>query len=197
MPDIGGVLADFRSTVVTGLAPYQPNILPDYPNPLPTAGSILPTLVTTGHPIQFHILKRMENHQAQVVIYDLDPGKPMPYINDVEPEFTSPMISGQGFYNLSFARSIKSIVVEIWAPDHGSRGEISNVVREQLGDYFRIYHADGTTTLLRYMNEHTWDREQVDTIYIRSLYYTADYVEVTQIDVTTVIEAISTLTVEQ
>lgn len=196
MPGIGEVLATFRSVVITGLAPYQPNVPPDYPNPLTTAGTIIPTLITTGHPIQFHILKRMENHQAQVVIYDIDPGKPMPYINDVEPEFTSPIISGQGYYNLSFGRAIKSVVVEIWSPDHNQRGVIADLIRQQLGDYFRIYHSDGTTTLLKYMNEHTWDREQVDTIYIRSLFYTADYVEVTKVYVSEVVEALSTLTVE-
>jgi len=196
MASLDIVLNDFKTAVLTGLAPYQPNLPPTYPNPGPHAGEIVPTLVTAGHPIQYHILARMENGLGQVAVYDQGPGKPMPYIDEVTPSFTSPMVSGQGTVLYEVARSLQQIIVEIWAPGREERRGISGRIRRLLGDYFRLYHADGTVTLLRFTNQVDWDQEQVDTIYIRRMYYMADYVEVLDVDVTTVTEAISTLTIQ-
>ena len=71
------MMDDFKSAIISGIAPFQPNLPPTYPNPDPRAGTIVSTIVGVGHPIQFHVLARLENTLGQVVIYDTGVGKPM------------------------------------------------------------------------------------------------------------------------
>jgi hypothetical protein len=177
MPGLDVMLADFKTVLISGIAPYQPDLPPTYPNSDPRAGGIVSTIVGTGHPIQFHVLARLENGLGQIGVYDSGPGKPMPYVNQVKASFTSPIISGAGTITYELGRSIQQVVVEVWASSHKYRRDISDVVRVFLGDYYRITHDDGTVTLLRYTSLKDWDQDQVDSIYVRRLYYMADYVE--------------------
>jgi hypothetical protein len=197
MPGLDGLMDDFKSAIITGIAPYQPNVPPDYPNAAPTAGQIVSTIVGVGHPIQFHVLARLENQLGQVVVYDTGVGKPMPFINAVQPSFTSAIVSGAGSVNYQYSRSIQQLVVEVWASSREQRRGISDVIRQWvIGDYLRLYHADGTISLIRYTNSKDWDADQVDSIYVRRIYVSADFVEVQSSAIYEVEEAISTLTVE-
>ena len=177
MPGLDGMMDDFKSALISGIAPFQPNLPPTYPNPGPYAGTIVSTIVGVGHPIQFHVLARLENSLGQIVVYDDGPGRPLPIINAVEPTFVTPLISGAGTAYYQAARSVQPIVVEVWASSRPQRQAISDVVRQFVGDYYRLPHSDGTTTLFRFITMKDWDQDQVDTIYVRRLYCTADYTE--------------------
>lgn len=196
MPGLDGVMDDFKSAIISGIAPFQPNLPPTYPNPDPRAGTIVSTGVGVGHPLQFHVLARLENSLGQVAVYETGVGKPMPYINSVTPSFTSTIISGAGTITYELGRSVEQLVVEVWASQRKYRQAISDVIRQFLGDYYRITHSDGTVTLFRFTTMKDWDQDQVDTIYVRRLYYMADYVETGTYAVQEVTEAVTTLTVE-
>lgn len=197
MAGLDQVLDDFHSLILTGLAPYQPNIPPTYPNPAPTAGTIVPTLVTVGHPIQYHVLARLENDMAQVAVYDWGVGKPLPFLDTQTPELTVAPISGQGSENLAIGRSIQEIVVEVWANSRPNRRAIADIIRSDIvGDYVRIYHADGTVTMMRFTHMLDFDEEQTDTIYVRRMHFIADYVEVQTLTTYVIEEVVTTVTLE-
>ena len=196
MPNIDTVLSDFKTSVLVPLlAPFQPQILPSYPNTDPRAGTISPTLIITGHPIQLYMLERLENKQCVVAIY-ADKSDPhevlMPYINQAQYS-NIVTLSGtppDGIAYKETGMSVRRIFVEVWAWSHESREAIGDVIRPYLTDAFRVNHAsDGQISLFVYRNQIDYDNEQTDTIYVRRFNYECSFTTTVPFNVTEVLEA--------
>lgn len=91
MPSIDQVLDNLKHNVTVGCVPYQPNVPPNFINNDPRAGTILSTIFGVGHPIQYHVTTRLENHLAQVAFYSSKTEKLYPYINRDVAELTVPL----------------------------------------------------------------------------------------------------------
>jgi hypothetical protein len=180
-----------QATITNILAPYQPN-LSGYPNASPLAGGIPSTLVTAGHPLQIKVMERLENKMSQVAIYDAPPEKIFPYVNAM-PIGTD----GNGNAVVETAASSKKVVFEIWTYDRTSLAKIRNILRSQLGDFFRQTEADGTISLFRYNQDVPLFNEQKDSVYIVQLHYMCDFTVTTTLYAgTDVTEASLTVTEE-
>lgn len=169
MAFIDDVLDSLAVNVGAALAPFQPNIPPNYPNGAPTAGYIPPTLIAAGHPIQVKVLTRLENHQAQVSVYAGKTERVMPYYDSLS------VISTPGGDTTQTGRSEKQVLIEVWSYDRPSRAKITNVIRGYMGDFFRQPEVDTTVTSLMYNSVQEFDDEQSDSVYVSQLYYVADF----------------------
>ena len=177
MPGIDAVMRMLKTNIANAIAPYQPNIPPLYPNPDPRAGSILPTLVARGHPIQYHVLARLENHSAQIAIWDDGKGERVfSYVDRTIPTLSSALPSGAFTSYYETGRSIKGVCIEIWTPAIEHREVLSDVVRAFMSDAYRQTEVDGTITLFRYREIHDVDTQEKDTVYVRQFWYDADFV---------------------
>jgi len=177
MAFLDDVMDQLAVSVGAFLAPFQPNLPPDYPNAQPSAGYIPPTIIGAGHPIQVKVLHRLENHMAQVSIYPYTTEKVMPYY-DSQKLITLP----NGLETFQTGRSEKAMIIEVWSYDRPTRAAISNVIRGYLGDFYRQTELDTTTTTLRFAHAEPFDNEQSDSVYVQKMFYVADF-DVLQIPV--------------
>jgi hypothetical protein len=170
MAYLSDVLESLADAIEAQLAPYQPNLLPDYPNAAPTAGQIPSTLVGPGHPLQYPVMERLENKQATVVIYG---GK----LEQTPGDYLPTIMTAPGVYTQfeEVARSKKEVVIEIWSYDYPSREAITNLIRSFTGDYVRLTENDGTTTIHTYIRTVPFDQEQNDSLYINQMFLWSDY----------------------
>ena len=169
--DVADTLVDAINAM---LAPYQPNLPPDYINAAPTAGTIPSTLTAPGHSLQFNVMLRLENKQSTIVVYDGKVETAMPFLN--ETDHLPLMANGDGTFSSvsEVSRSIKEFVIEIWTYNQDSRKVLSDLVRGFFGDFLRLTEADGTTTIHRYTRTVKHDTEQRDSLYINQIYLMSD-----------------------
>jgi hypothetical protein len=202
--DLDGAMDQLAQQVATWCAPYQPNIPIINPNPAPTAGQIPPTLIAYGRPIQTHVMKRLENKLSQIALFDTDKGGVFPFVNrgaslveyEVQPN-PSTGVPGSGTEYFEIGREKKQIVVQVWSYSYESRKAISQIIRNSIGDAYRLHHPDGTITLLKYQVQRTMDFEQVDSVYVRNFMYEADFTEVAETPFTEVITIDPVVTIGQ
>lgn len=189
MASLDEIAAAVKADIIAALAPLQPNIPPTYPNSDPRAGTIAPTLVTTGEPLQYYVLERLENHYAQVAVFFANGKvKPMPYTNASRATIKR-IVAGQGTYNLEVGRGTKDMTIEVWAYDNASRAAIGDAIAAHFGDVYRVTGlSDGTTALMRFEPPMDHDNEQLDSVYIREFTVNVDFTLTEQYDVATVIE---------
>lgn len=192
MADIFEAMDKMADVVVSALAPYQPNVPPDYLNPALTAGEIPSTVIGVGQPIQVHLMERMENGLGQVAIWDVRGGKAIPTLSreplNVYKEGTAEPKEGVQYEEV--ARFEKLVYVQCFAPTNEYRNKLGDLVLAAFGEGLRISHADGTVTLVRRTNFENINDEQVDTLYQRALIYRADVSMTQPRDVTEVTEAV-------
>lgn len=188
MASIDVVLDSLKDVIGAALAPYQPEVLPDYPNDSPLAGTIPPTLTAAGYAIQVHVMRRLENKMASVAIFDMKVSKPFPFVNR-EPSLVK--VSGgagavqTGVEYFEVAREKKLVCVQTWAPTRDIRRAVSDIIRASLRDSYRIHHAaDGSVTILKFVSEEDRDQEQADSVYQRELRYEADITTTIMTDAT-------------
>lgn len=182
------VLRDIRTDLASVLAPYQPNLPPNFPNLAPTAGMIPPTLVTSGHPTQYWLLERLENKYCQITIFvDKNKENDVPYLSVYNPttNIVTTLTSQLVTYESSRAR--KTLTVQVWAFSQPTRDAIIQVLVGRFGDFFRVYDArDNTTTLLRYESTDYHDAEMNDSVFVAEVSLSADATFTTTVEVTTV-----------
>lgn len=202
MPNITEVLTDTKTNVLVPLlAPYQPDVPPNYPNSAPTAGTIPPTLITTGHPLQYEVTTRLENQQCHVALYQDENDKSdvlTPYINQEQYE-NIVSLSGSppgGVAYRSVGRSVRRVFLDVWAYSATTRQAIGDLLRQYLTDVFRVTHSDGTVTLFTISNQIDWDGQQNDTIFIRRFQWECDFVVTEPVNVTEILEAQARLKVK-
>lgn len=202
MASLDIAMEDLAIQIGTWLLPYQPNIPILYPNTRPTAGQIPATLIARGYPIQTHVMKRLENKMAQVSVYDAKDGTVFPFVErfPVQVNYTSPGdpahgVPASGNELWEVAREKKRFVVDIYASDADKRQSICDLLRVLLRDAYRLRHADGTLTLLKYLKQESEDYEQVDTVYVRDYIFEADISETITVDATQVLKIQSTVKV--
>jgi hypothetical protein len=202
MTNIDAVLTDTNTNILVPLlAPYQPSVLPDYPNPLPTAGQIPPTLVTTGHPLQYNVTTRLENKQCQTALYEDENDKAdklTPYINHVAYE-NQPTLSGtppSGIVYRSVGRSVRRVFLDVWAYSGPTRAAIGDLLRQYLTDVFRVTHSDGTISLFTFRNQIDWNGQEIDSIFVRRFQFECDFVVTIPVNVTEILEAQARLAVK-
>lgn len=174
MADIDEVTDSLAFHISEYLKPYQPDCPPMYPNPLPTAGKIPPTLIAAGYPIQVHVMKRLENHMAQVATFDLKPGAVFPFYNRFAVTNSLRGTAEVGTESFDETREKKQVAIQIWCTTKIERQMLSALVRTKIGDAYRIHHLDGSLTLFKYIKLETEDYEQVDSVYVRTYLYEAD-----------------------
>jgi hypothetical protein len=172
MAFIDDVLDTLAIQVNTILAPFQPNLPPTYPNTATTAGQIVPTLTTTGHPIQTKVKARLANKYAQVSIYSGKVERVMPYIDDYD---AIAVVGQPGQAVREVGRSQKDVIVEVWAFDRPSRRAIQDRIRAGLTDVSRQTETDTTVTTLRFANIVDFDDEQSASLYVAQMHYSADF----------------------
>lgn len=176
MADIDEVLDDLAFAVSEFLKPFQPDAPPMYPNPLPTAGMIPATLIASGYPIQTHVMKRLENHLAQVATFDMKEGSVFPFYNRFA--VTNNLVGGTaevGTESFDETREKKRVAIQVWCATKVERQALSALVRTKIGDAYRLHHPDGSLTLFKYIKLETEDYEQVDSVYVRTYTYEADF----------------------
>jgi hypothetical protein len=194
MADLDQVMDDTAAQINTWLAPYQPNIPFLFPNTAQTAGVIPATLIAAGYPIQQHVMKRLENKLTQVSVFDLKQGTVFPFINRGPEQITlGTGTPASGTEYVEIGREKKRIAVQVWAYSKDSRQSIAQLLRLNLGDNYRLRHADGTLTLFKYVKQESEDYEQSDSVYVRTFTFDADFTEVLGVPVTTVVETITNI----
>jgi hypothetical protein len=174
MADIDEVLDSLAFHVSEIIKPYQPDARPMYPNPLPTAGQIPATLIASGYPIQNHVMKRLENHLAQVATFDLKPGSVFPFYNRFAVTNDVRGTAEVGTESFDETREKKQVAIQVWCSTKVERQALSKLIRTGIGDAYRIHHLDGSLTLFKYIKLETEDYEQVDSVYVRTYLYEAD-----------------------
>lgn len=181
MGDVDSACDELALQISLWIAPYQPDMPPIYPNPLPTAGQIPATLCAAGYPIQPHVMKRLENHLAQIAIFDLKPGAVFPFYHRFAPVSSMTGDPGVGTETFEVAREKKQVAVQIWAATRDERQAISSLaVRQTMRDAYRLHQSDGSLTLFKYVKLESQDYEQVDSVYVRTFLYEADITELGQ-----------------
>lgn len=192
MASLEQVARDLKGEVLAALAPYQPSIPPNYINLDTRAGTIFPTLVTTGEPQQYYVLERLENNSCQVAIYfaDNQGGSEQNNINMGTATKMLPIVAGQTTYWLEVGRATKQFNVDVWAFDKDSRDAIGEVLRQRWGDYFRLTcPTDATIELFRMSPPEDLDQEQLDSVYVRRFKIICDYTITRSYDASTVVTA--------
>lgn len=181
------VVDDFRANLVNTLAPYQPSIPPLYINTAPTAGTIAPTLVTSGHPLQYPLTERLENSACQItVFFDKGKEKRNSYINDVNPTTLTPGLTIAQQISYEHSRSIKNVIIQIWAYSHPTREALADIFLAAYGDVYRLKHSDGMTSLFRYEQRNDNDMQMLDSVYLTEFIYAVDATMTVNYEVTTV-----------
>jgi hypothetical protein len=165
MAYIDDIIDTLVTAINTQLAPYYPNLPPDYPNAASTAGQLPSCLVAPGKPIQYPVTTRLENKQATVVVYDGPLERDMPFLNE-QP-------ANQEITEIS--RAEKQLIIEVWSYDQPTRRAITNQIRALIGDFIRLTESDGTTTVHRYTRTVKQDSDQKDSVYINQVYLMSDY----------------------
>lgn len=201
MPFVEGALDTLADGISAYLAPFQPQVLPDYPNTDPRAGSIVATYVAPGHPVQIDMNERLEAHGAVVCMFAGKVNKREPYVNDFNPGNTnwvetSPGPPAQYAAFLEITRDNHEVLIQVWATTYEARAAISNLISQMLGDHFRQTELDGTVTVIRYTNTVPFDDEQNDSIYVDQIHVMADYTITAPLEATQVIETTVTLELE-
>lgn len=200
MAIVEDVMETIADNITAYLAPYQPNLPPDHANADPHAGGIVATLVGTGHPIQYHVTERLENHQAQIGIYALKPEKSIPFFNEFDSDPSQyqqqdPLNLNHYTATFEVARSQKAVVIEVWADTYERRRDITRLLRSMLGVLYRQTEADGTKTVLTYSSTVPFDEEQSDSIWVNQIHVMADFTLLDTDDAYKVTETITNLNV--
>src|SRR5579872_6016361 len=159
-PGLDGVLDAWAADLNTFITPYQPNSI-QFPNNAPTAGQIVQTKVSAGHPVQLDVTTRVENGQAQVAIYAMKPERVQ-----VTEENVGPLaLDGHGNGYFPVARTQKMFCIEIWTDTREDRQPLSDLIFQRYGIAFDLTHTDGSTTKILYDAQVDDDADQTHTIY--------------------------------
>jgi len=181
------VIDDFRRDLVGQIAPYQPSIMPMYPNSALTAGTIPPTLITSGHPVQYPITERLENNACQITLFfDKSKERRHSYINDIAPTVLVPGLAIAQQVSYEHSRSVKEIVVQIWAYSRQTRQVMSDTFLLLYGDFYRLTHSDNMISLFRYEHRMDNDSQMLDSVFMTEFIYSVDATMTTTYEVTTV-----------
>jgi hypothetical protein len=167
--DVANILSD---VLVAAIAPYQPNTLA-FPNTAPTAGVIPSTVVGPGYPLQYWTTTALEQGQAVIGIHDTKIEKPNPVLSTALVAVTDPNTHITTYYR-QVARTVKQFQIEIWAYTPEARDALQQRVRASLSDAYRINQSDGTVTLIRYVTSDNVDTDQMDSLWICQMRFSAD-----------------------
>lgn len=170
LAEIDDVCNTLATAITALLAPYQPNLPPNYPNSAPTAGTIVATLVAPGQPLLLNVTTQLENGNAQVAVYPGLHGRPEDDIRRDDPASTT---SNSVTYEV--AREVLDIIVEVWGPTREKAHVIASFVRQFMGDVYKQSEADGTVSKFTYAGYRDDETEQAHSIFIRQLRFSADY----------------------
>lgn len=177
MADIDEVNNALAYKISEMIKPYQPDCRPQFPNDGPLAGQIPPTLTAAGYPIQPHVMKRLENHLAQVAVFDLKAGAVFPFYNrfaDIN-NLAKTGVPEVGTESFDVTREKKQVAVQCWCSTIKELKFLSQLVRTKIGDAYRIHHEDGSLTLFKFLKTESEYFEQMDSVYVRTYLYEADF----------------------